>query len=65
VRKLEEKVLRAALNYGKWRERANRTRDMKDRIKFVNSETRLGMAAQALFEAEEGQRREPKRRGKD
>lgn len=65
MRKLEEKVLRAALSYGEWRERANRTKNMKDRIKFVHAETRLGMAAQALFEATEGQRRESKRRGKD
>ena len=53
MRSPQQRVLQAARNYGKWRERANRTKTMKDRIQFVHSESRLGMAAQALYEDEE------------
>lgn len=47
-----KKLHRAALNFGRWRETAHRTQTLKDRIQFVHAETRLGMAAQAVFEKE-------------
>ena len=49
----KENLVRAALNFGKWREKAHRTKTLKDRIQFVHSENRLGMAAQALYEDQE------------
>lgn len=53
---LEEKVIKAALNFGKWRQRAFLSKDPKDRVQFVHSEARLGMAAQELYEERERQR---------
>lgn len=58
----QQAVIQAARRYGRWRERANRTKTTKDRIKFVRFETELGMAAQALYESEERLRRAPKHR---
>jgi hypothetical protein len=61
MRSLETKLYEAALDYGKWQKKARESKNMKDRVQFVHSETRLGMAAQAIFEREE--RRRDTRRG--
>jgi len=58
---LENKLFKAAVNYGKWQKKARESKTLKDRIQFVHSETRLGTAAQAIFEREE--RRRDARRG--
>lgn len=46
----EERLKRAAMSFGAWRERANKTKTMPDRIKFVHAENDLEKAAQAFFE---------------
>lgn len=46
----EEKLKRAAMSFGAWRERANKTKTTADRIRFVHAENALGRAAQAFFE---------------
>jgi len=59
---LDVQLRRAALNYGKWQKKAKESQTMKDRIRFVHAETKLGMAAQAVFEKE--QKREARGRNK-
>jgi len=48
----EEKLKRSALRFGEWQERANKTKDMKDRIKFVHAENALERAAVAFYQLE-------------
>ena len=59
----EEKLKRAAISFGAWRKRANKSKTMPDRVKFVHAETALGMAAQAFFENFEKEQKREKRRG--
>jgi len=59
----EENLKRAAMSFGAWRKRANQTKTMEDRIKFVRAETALGAAAQAFFENIEKEQRREKGRG--
>lgn len=47
---VEEKLHRTAMSFGAWRERANKTKHMNDRIKFVHAENALERAAQTYYE---------------
>jgi hypothetical protein len=58
----EEKLKRAAMSFGAWREKANKT--TADRIRFVHAENALGQAAQAFFEKMVKETPRVKRRGK-
>jgi hypothetical protein len=59
----DEKLRRAAMSFGAWRERAHKSKTPADRIKFIHAENALGSAAQAFFEAVEKERRHDKGRG--
>jgi len=61
----EERLKRAAISFGAWRDRANKSGKMPDRIKFVHAENALGLAAQKFFEnTVKEQKRDPRRRSK-
>jgi len=61
----EDRLKRAAMSFGAWRERAHGTKTMSDRIKFVRAENMLGRAAQEFFETmQKEQRRDARRRNK-
>jgi len=52
----EQKLIRAAMSFGAWQERANATKTTADRIQFVHAETALLSAAQALHKAVQKER---------
>jgi hypothetical protein len=60
----EEKLKRAAMSFGAWREKANTSKTTADRIRFVHAENALGQAAQAFFEKMVKETPRVKRRGK-
>lgn len=62
----EQKLFRLAIKFGKAQEVAHRTKDMKDRIRFVHAENALGQAALALYQEHKKElSREARRRRKD
>lgn len=50
----EQKLIRAAMSFGAWRLRAESPRLKTDRKKFIQAELALLLAAQELFETQEG-----------
>lgn len=61
----EEQLKKAALSFGAWRERANKSQTMPDRINFVHAEHALGLAAQKFFETTvKEKKRDARRRNK-
>jgi hypothetical protein len=50
----EQKLIRAAMSFGAWRERAESPKLKTDRKKFIRAELTLLLAAQELFEAQKG-----------
>lgn len=52
----EQKLIRAAMSFGAWQERARRTKVPDDRRKYMQAEVSLLLAAQELFETQKGSR---------
>lgn len=62
----EQKLYRLAIRFGRAQEIANKTKDMKDRIRFVHAENALGLAALALYQEHKKElHREARRRRKN